>query len=164
MSLVNLFSNVWFYFLSSPEDNIYLEKLKQAHNITQQLDIDQLTKFWQHDNSGYGSLTLYNNNNNNTNTPIDSALIAEQESKLVAFWKTLAKRIYDHVLQSGTPWIILSPTPRTHECLIGLYLFILKTYAQMPLEKSTKALASKIAGLNYVMSDSMKKVIYRVCY
>ena len=155
MSLVNVFSNIWFYFMnaSNVDEAQALDRIKQLHGIDQQLNIHQLTLFWQPNAKG----ELFAK-------PIDDRLKVEHEAKLLAFWKTHATRLYGHLLQGNEPMIIISQSPHSHECLIGLYIYLLKTYAGLPIQKSIKSLSSKFAGINYTMSDTMKHLLYRVCY
>lgn len=153
MSLVNLFSNIWLYFIDKKEDYIIYERIKQAHGISQELCIDNLVKFWTVPSKG----EIFAKE-------IDANLKVQRDSKLVATWDTLGKRILALLIQGAEPLIIYSSNPASHECLIGLYLYILKKHAQLPIEKSVKSLSSKIAGINYKMSDDMKKIIYQACY
>lgn len=114
--------------------------------------IDNLVKFW----SGPGKGETYT-------IEITANLKEQKQTKLIAFWDALAKRVHANITNGAEPLLIVSTVMTSHECLIAFYLYFLKKYAGIVLEKSVKILASKIAGIQYTMSDEMKKIIYLIC-
>jgi hypothetical protein len=153
MSLINLFSNIWIIFINNPEtDNIIKTRVIQTHGINEELVIDNLVKFW----SGPGKGETYT-------IEITANLKEQKQTKLIAFWDALAKRVHANITNGAEPLLIVSTVMTSHECLIAFYLYFLKKYAGIVLEKSVKILASKIAGIQYTMSDEMKKIIYLIC-
>ena len=153
MSLINLFSNIWLFFVSDPAtDNIILERLKQVHNINNDLCTDNLFKFWQSNTKGEVFAK-----------EINAGLLVQNTDKLVAVWNTLTKRIATNIKLGTEPLLLYSSNNSYHECLIGFYLYFLKKTANITLDKSAKSLSSKIAGINYKMSPEMKKIIYQYC-
>lgn len=153
MSLVNIFSNVWFFFMDKKEDQIVYDRVKLVHGISQELCIDNLVKFWVVGDRGEVFVK-----------EIDANLRQDRDNKLILFWESLKKKTLSIVLHGGESIIINSTTKQGHECLIGFYLYMLKKASNIPLEKSVKSLSSKIAGINYKMTEDMKKIIYQVCY
>lgn len=153
MSLINLFSNIWLIFINNPEtDYIIKTRVIQTHGINEELVIDNLVKFW----SGLGKGETYT-------IEIAASLKQQKQAKLIAFWDALAKRVLNNITNGAEPLILVSTIAESHECLIAFYLYFLKKHAGIPLEKSVKILASKISGIQYTMSDEMKKIIYLIC-
>ena len=153
MSLVNLFSNIWLFFVNDPAtDNIILERLKQAHNINNDLCTDSLFKFWQSNTKGEVFAK-----------EINAGLLVQNTDKLITVWNTLTKRVTTNIKLGAEPLLLYSSNNNYHECLIGFYLYFLKKSASIPLDKSAKSLSSKIAGINYKMSPELKKIIYHHC-
>ena len=153
MSLVNLYSNIWLLFINNPEtDYVIKTRVIQTHGINEELCIDNLVKFW----SSTGKGETYTQE-------ITANLKQQKQTKLVAFWDALSKRVLANITNGAEPLLLFSTGSGTHECVISFYLYFLKKYAGIGLEKSAKILASKIAGIPYTMSDEMKKLIYLHC-
>lgn len=153
MSLINLYSNVWLLFINNPEtDYVIKTRLIQTHGITEELCIDNLVKFW----SGSGNGETYT-------LEIAANLKQQKQTKLIAFWDALGKRISTNITNGAEPLLLFSSNSGTHECVVAFYLYFLKKYAGIGLEKSANILASKISGIQYTMTDEMKKLIYLHC-
>lgn len=153
MSLINLYSNIWFLFINNSNTDYMLKsRIIQTHGISEELCIDTLTKFWSNSDKS----ETYTNE-------IAMNIIKQKQNKLILFWDALAKRINTNIINGAEPLLIYSSVSTARECLIAFYLYFLKKYANIPLNKSANMLASKISSIQYTMSDKMKKIIYLYC-
>ncbi len=149
MSLFNIFSNLWFYF-GEPggEPGTQIKKIKAIHQITNLINLDKEIEYWLRPFSEYPG-------------EIKEQILINKQKKLTAIFNGICAHIDRLHIDTGSSILIFSIG--AHECLIALYIYYLHKKCGLALDKAASTLVSKITGLDYKMSEDLKKWLYYAC-
>ncbi len=158
MSLINIFSNVWFFFAndsgkpldgdSDLEPLTQINKIKAIHQITKVINLDKEAAYWYKPTSEFAN-------------EIKEQIEINKQKKITALFNTISSYIDKYIINPTDNLLIY--TIRHPECLAALYIYYLHRKCNLTLEKAATAMTSKIVGINIIMSDELKKWLFYAC-
>ncbi len=149
MSLINIFSNIWFFFGDNIDEPLtQINKIKAIHQITKVINLDKEAEYWYKPTTEFAS-------------EIREQIQLNKQKKITALFNTVSSYIDKYIVNPSENLLIY--TIQHPECLAAFYMYYLHKKCNLTLEKAATTMTSKIVGINISMSDELKKWLFYAC-